>query len=358
MDAPSRASTPQFEANTTTMTDSSSDRNNGAVPRSDSPLNSSDEAVETEIAPQATLSAKGETIMPLADSPSVPTDGVLEGEMVVEQSPFMRIPAELRVRIYKLLVLSHPTKRIECPSETCTDGSSFLASTCKPVNSQVRSYKCQVCARARGNDVHLEILRTSRQVYHEASAVLYENVEIVARGFGCGGFIAPPSTLALHVRQLCCILPDVREHYRGHYRHIPTSNSFGYTVSGLPNLPNLQLVRLHQDVNWTSPTSRNYDTILNSLDVFTLFGPQVEFALDIHITRAWSDEGTSMGWMEEIVSRTGHEERAKELDAAAVRLRQRLVDGLGEAFKRKGKVLKIRGEGSVEAEVAEDEQEG
>ncbi|SMY29158.1 unnamed protein product [Zymoseptoria tritici ST99CH_1A5] len=357
MDSPSRASTPHLDTTTTTMTDSFSDQNDGAAKRADSPLSSSDEAVETKIAALPTLSAKEQPIMPLADSPSVPTDGVLEGEMVVEQSPFMRIPAELRVRIYKLLVLSHPTKRIECPSETCTDGSSFLASTCKPVNSQVRSYKCRVCARFRGHDVHLEILRTSRQVYHEASAVLYENVEIVARGFGSGGFIAPPSTLALHVRQLCCILPDVRGHYR-HFRDMPTRNWFGRTVSGLPNLPNLQLVRLHQDVNWTSPTSRNYDTILNSLDVFTLFGPQVEFALDIHITRAWSDEGTSMGWMEEIVSRTGHEERAKELDAAAVRLRQRLVDGLGEAFKRKGKVLKIRGEGSVEAEVAEDEQEG
>ncbi|SMR60678.1 unnamed protein product [Zymoseptoria tritici ST99CH_1E4] len=333
------------------MTDSSGDRNGGAAKRADSPLSSSDEAVETKIVATRALSAEGKTIMPLADSPSVPSDGVLESEMVVEQSPFMRIPAELRIPIYKLLVLPRPAKTIECFYDPCGDGSTFLASTCKPASSQIRTFKCIGCCDLlpnRSQDVHLEILRTSRQIYHEASAVLYEHVQVDADSLWVETSRYPSASLAPHIRHLCWIVPHGNQFLL---------EMIARVKDHLPNFPNLQVVRLHQDVDLTEPWSKRLDN--TTLDLLTRLGDQVEFFVDVHIVKAWSqsDEDND-GWAEQIFSCAGDEKRQKELNAQAIELRQQLVDDLSETFKRKGKVLRVREEGVVEAEIASDEQDG
>ncbi|KJX97285.1 hypothetical protein TI39_contig516g00002 [Zymoseptoria brevis] len=337
------------------MTDLSSDRNDGAVPRADSPLSSSDEAVETEIVATPALSAEGETTMPLADSPSVPIDGMLEGEMVVEQSPFLRIPAELRIPIYKLLVLPIPFTIIECPSEDCGNEWSFLASTCKPASSQIRTYNCEDCKirhRFRKLDVHLQILRTSRHVYHEASGVLYEHVQVMAGSTWAKIPKYPSAHLAPHIRHLCWTVP------------CEDTRLIGMITSArdhLPNFPNLQTVRLHMDVDLVQDlTSTRLDN--TTRDLLTRFGDQVEFFVDVHIVKAWSDDPSGWHgfncWSEQMISRAGREERGKELDAQVVEMKLQLVTDLSEAFKRKGKVLKVREEGVLEVDAAETQQDG
>ncbi|SMQ55478.1 unnamed protein product [Zymoseptoria tritici ST99CH_3D7] len=332
------------------MTDSSTDQYDGAAKRVGSPLSSPNEATKVKIAPQATLSAKGETTMPLADSPSVPTTGVLEGEMVVEQSPFMRIPAELRIPIYTLLVLAPPIKHVECSFEGCTDGSSFLASTCKPVSSQIRTFisRSRSCScPSHSHDVHLEILRTSRQIYHEASAVLYENVEVLAFSPWEIHPRYPSPALAPHIRHLCWAVPCGSMSLR---------NMIARVKDHLPDFPNLQVVRLHQDVDLTASWSKRLDN--TTLDLLTRLGDQVEFVIDVHIVNAWAQGGDEEDWDEQIGFYNVREQRKKELDGQAVELRQQLVTDLSEAFKRKGKVLKVREEGIVEAEAAGDQQDG
>jgi hypothetical protein len=258
----------------------------------------------------------------LTVSPDTPTD----------PSPFMRIPAELRVRVYKLLLLPAPVPRIECSDsiygKRCSPGGRLLASTCKPSISQVRAYTCPTCDW-RGGDVHLEILRASQQIYNEASAVLYENVEVVLREYReFSEHLFPTTRQLAHVRSLCVVLDE------GFHRH----GHIDLHLNTLPSFPNLKTIKMHHDVSLT--TDIDWSTAEMAYAMLEQKTHHAEFVVDVHIVRAWDEEDGL--WASEIVSREGFEERAKELDIEAAAMRDHLVRMLASAYEAKGREVRIR----------------
>jgi hypothetical protein len=301
----------------TTMAHASDDQNTAAVARIDSPLS----------LPKTTPTQDDYTGVTLLDLSSEPTS---EGS--THASPFIRLPAELRVRIYELLLLPSPAALVHCDG-FCSAGDEFLACTCKPVSSRTRAYKCGHCAW-RGAEVHVSVMRTCKQIYKEAAAVLYEHVEYRARHRSEAKDI--PAHLAVHVQTMNFIHP---------VRQMCSAGLWAFH-GRLRDFPNLRLVRLH--VDWDAAWSR-YPALVEDIvnadavefdGLVSMFGEQVEFEVDVHVTQAWSaDDGD---WVEKLVSRKGHEERAKQLDIIAVQARQHVVSVLRAASKRWRTVLNIR----------------
>lgn len=128
-------------------------------------------------------------------------------------SGFLKLPKEIRLRIYEMVLLPSPVSRVECCGNRvnlkwCSPGGRLLASTCKPTLSVVRTIACPTC-EWRGGDVHTAIMQVNHHIHNETVAVLYENAQIVHREVGVSRLprygvprsvsrIFFPSSLAIH----------------------------------------------------------------------------------------------------------------------------------------------------------------
>ncbi|CZT23451.1 uncharacterized protein RCC_09165 [Ramularia collo-cygni] len=240
---------------------------------------------------------------------------------------FMRLPLELRKRIYALLLLPPPVTRVHCSIlpeiKQCSPGGRFLASTCKPAPSSIRTIGCGTC-EWRGGDVHTAIVALNKTIYEEATDVLYESSAAVFYHGVPNQWEQLSDTTRSKVRRLVFVIPLLEN-----YNYF---NDVFYTIS------NAKLIELHFDVDLTRVTGRP----IAAQEL--LWVPEVdgaEIVVDVHIVRAWDEPGS--GWEEPITSRRSiSEARALELDEKAKEMRLWIIKLLTKVFNEEDRVLVIR----------------
>lgn len=242
---------------------------------------------------------------------------------------FMRLPLELRKRVYAHLLLPPPVARTHCsilPNiKQCSPGGRFLASTCKPKPTSTRTVGCGTC-EWRGGDVHTAILAVNRGIYEEASDVLYENSQAVCYADG-PLHINRMGCVKFKIRRFVCVLPIASASH-----HDPKWPLWS------PKYCNVKVVELHFDIDLTKPDHTGIDAmdfrVLTKLE-------KVEVVVDVHIVCAWEDVESE--WNEPITRREQiSEARALELDEEAHRMRLDFVNDLQELFEAHGKTLVVR----------------
>lgn len=269
---------------------------------------------------------------------------------------FMRLPPEIRVKIYEALLI--PTRK-----NAVALGSTPWAYYCCPLfktplisssdfikRDHIRSIgcRCPSCYR-QAMQVDTAIRATSRIVHKEASAVLYEECTLSVDGAHLTSLDAlaqvPVSTWQ-HIKHLQLTV-DARDLHEHSLVCSPSTTQpvvrwslfdNAYRLVSLEYLPNLRHITIHIKL------VHGNDQCLSPIPFqrFESLADRVTFAVDVHFMGAYADDGT--GWSELIFSREGHEEFCDGLQHDAGQIRRTFIDDLAASFKVYGKKLRIEGE--------------
>lgn len=261
-----------------------------------------------------------------------------------------KIPVEIRVKIYKLLLLPPPTSRVECAvpaldGRYCTPGKRFLSSTCKLKPTTMRTFGCTGCIH-RGGDVDTTIMRTNRQIFAEAAEVLYENVQVVHRFHGMPVTFdywardGMPRYASPHIKRLHLAVEaeNMRPDNSGSQGPLLESYVDMCTFMLQASYSNVKMLCIHIDfdlIAWKQ------DQDFSCLKKLAKLG--VEVVVDVHVLRAWKELET--GWAEVVQSRDGGEGNdiaALEIDKWAKKTRERIIEIMSEDLVAEGKKLVVR----------------
>ncbi|KXS97195.1 hypothetical protein AC578_885 [Pseudocercospora eumusae] len=251
------------------------------------------------------------------------------------------LPRELRDKIYKLVLLPEPRRIEHCALQYLS--GAHLASTYRPAETQSLCmhitpmcspavYRAQFTSKL---DQAASILLACRQIFQEASQVLFENTELHLQP---EGWIA-----AVHYTMIdypSYALQHIRVVSLAFISNEPTFHGCDLLVDRL-RLPNLKLVKLHFDMNTRTPNATRFELLYAVAD-------HVEFVVDVHITSIFVDDGT--GWAEEFLDTDGDLDVNEATYAAAwaaakqkaFEMRAAFVKDFGAIFQQYGKKLKVK----------------
>lgn len=188
----------------------------------------------------------------------------------------------------------------------------------------------------------IAILCTSRQIFQEAVAVLYENIQLNVRAPTSparGTYLLPyparrivlglPTGGKPHIRRLHLDVSTDRDKPR-------LSDTVVEYCQLIPqHLPNLKVFSLHLDVDLT--TEKQLDA--GDFDALYAIAEQVRFIIDVHIVKDWKDGVNGSAWA--ILTRGVTESKRHSFDLKAKDLREEFVEALKGIFAGHGKVLRI-----------------
>ncbi|KXT11962.1 hypothetical protein AC579_7678 [Pseudocercospora musae] len=272
------------------------------------------------------------------------------GVQQCEEAPkgLRSLPRELRDNIYKLVLLPEPRRPKHC-TVLCLSGA-HLASTHRPAGMQSLCMDINsICSPPlnRGQftsklDQTAPILLACRQIFQEASQVLYENTELLLQ--------PEPWPFSFKIVAFDQILIDCPTYALQHIRVVSLAfmsgrrdSKFlgGHLLVDRLRLPNLKLVKLHFDMDTEAPNATRFEFLCAIAD-------HVELVVEVHITSIFVDGGT--GWAEQLLDTGGHVDVNQSTYAAAwaaakekaFEMRAAFVKDLGAIFQQYGKKLKVK----------------
>ncbi|KAK4496986.1 hypothetical protein PRZ48_011435 [Zasmidium cellare] len=314
-----------------------------------------------------------------------------------KECAFLRLPAEIRLRIYEYVLLPEPTVKIPCPtvharglpfkiqpstpdSETkgellrpddvkwgdcsSTGDSAALEKNSRPNIVDCRGLATLVEGRLVGSTCELKvsaitdiqeissvgmvtarssanaIFATSRQIFNEAVPVLYERCRVCVSVWWTQ-FSGDQYTFA-DIGVVRCLPPYALQHIQS--LHLEVDNG----SAALPNsilrqpwvittyLPSIRTISFHIDIDlvFGQPIDPSV------FEMFYVISGQVEFfSFDVHIERDW--DGKEIGWEEPVEIHDVEEHMVDQYNLKAEEIRDQLVDSLSEIFSAHGVVLRI-----------------